>query len=207
MMFVSKGVLDMIRTIMASAALAVLSAGSASAYVLTFAPTPAPFSSAIATLIAGPTIGNNVTTSLDGQRLSPWGADGDPFSFVVGEAEYNFDGVSTFFSLVWGSPDAYNTLKFFNDATLVDEVDGTEFPGYFPLSGNLPNSFVSITGLNLFNRVVFSSKNPSPESTFYESAFEWAVVSNVPTIPLPAGGLLLLSGLAGVAALRRRKSV
>jgi len=34
---------------------------------------------------------------------------------------------------------------------------------------------------------------------------EWIATERVSAVPLPAGGLLLLSGLAGVAALKRRK--
>jgi hypothetical protein len=42
-------------------------------------------------------------------------------------------------------------------------------------------------------------------SNAYDTVWAVAVVETVPAVPLPAGGLLLLSGLAGVAALKRRK--
>jgi hypothetical protein len=189
---------------MASAAVAVLSVGAASAATLTFAPTPAPFESDAFTLLAG-IGGSNDVGSVEGQRFSPWG-ESDGFAWVSGDAEYTFDTLGTFFSLVWGSPDAYNTLYFYNDAALVDSVNGVEVEGYNVLSPgvNVPNSLVTITTDAAFNRVVFSSRDQFGD---IQSSFEWGAVSIVPTVPLPAGGLLLLSGLAGVAALRRRKSV
>ena len=191
----------MIRTIFVSAVAAVLSVGAASAATLSFAAPPAPFESPEATLIFGQLF-NNVTSSVPGQRLSPWENDSGPFSSVSGQAQYTFETLSTFFNLVWGSPDAYNTLTFYNDLTQVDSVTGNAIVG-FGDGINVPNSLVSITTEAAFNRVVFSALNEFGEP---RSAFEWAAVSNVAIIPLPAGGLLLLGGLAGLAALRRRKS-
>ena len=52
-----------------------------------------------------------------------------------------------------------------------------------------------------FDRLVFSAGKP---------ALEYAnlrVSPQISAVPLPAGGLLLLGALAGIAALRRRKTV
>lgn len=54
-------------------------------------------------------------------------------------------------------------------------------------------------------------RNSPPNSTPFwtaDTAFAtrlYAVATVIPAVPLPAGGVLLLSGLAGMAALRRRK--
>lgn len=192
----------MIRTLLASAVAVVVSLGAASAATLSFTPTPLPFLSPDATLISG-TLANNVTASEGGVRLSPWANDSGPFSSVSGSAEYVFDSLSTYFSLVWGSPDDYNTLTFYDDMGEVDSVLGTEILG-FNNGGNVPNSLVTIITDFAFNRVVFSSVNGDGSP---RAAFEWARVTNVAPVPLPAGGLLLLGGLGAIAALRRRKSV
>lgn len=192
----------MIRTFLASAVAVVVSFGAASAATLSFAPTPLPFLSPDATLISG-TLVNNVTASESGVRLSPWANDSGPFSSVAGEAEYTFNALSSFFSLVWGSPDSYNMLTFYNGVDEVDSVVGSEVDGY-TAGGNVPNSLVTIITDAAFNRVVFSSVNGDGSP---RAAFEWARVTNVAPVPLPAGALLLLGGLGALGVLRRRKSV
>jgi len=192
----------MIRTLLASTLAVVVSFGAASAATLSFAPTPLPFLSPDATLISG-TLVNNVTASEGGVRLSPWANDSGPFSSVAGEAQYTFGALSSFFSLVWGSPDSYNTLTFFDDNGQVDQVLGNQILGY-TAGGNVPKSLVTIITAAAFNRVVFSSVNGDGSP---RAAFEWARVTNVAPVPLPAGALLLLGGLGALGALRRRKSV
>lgn len=188
----------MIRTLLASAFAAVLSVSGASAATVTYGATPA-----IAVAIATPgtnvsgTFMENITDPglIPGSR-SPWAGPGPAvYSSITGEVTYTFSGLSSFLSLVWGSPDSYNTLKFYNGLTEVDSVLGGAITGCCGL--NIANSLVNITTASAFNKVVFKSTS---------AAFEYANLTNVAPVPLPAGGVLLLGGLAGLAALRRRKS-
>ena len=116
---------------------------------------------------------------------------------VSGPEHYlTFDGLRTSLSFLWGSPDAYNFV------TLINTINGG--PNLIVALGNLISpdipvagggaSFVSIGGF-AFNKVLFSSPTP---------AFE---IGNITAaVPLPAGGVLLLIGLGGLAMLRRRSA-
>ncbi|MBJ6370926.1 VPLPA-CTERM sorting domain-containing protein [Sedimentitalea arenosa] len=145
--------------------------------------------------------------SLGGQYRSPYQTSGltAPGYYTVGvgstysgtsnPAELALTSLSNSFSLLWGSPDGYNTLELYNGATLVGTILGSQF--------NIPAqeaSFVSIFADNeseYFDSVKFYSVN--------QNAFEFANVSATP-VPLPASGLLLVAGLGALAARARRKS-
>lgn len=168
-----------------------------------------PFFNPIATSSSAVSFLENITIPglNPGVSRSPWQDfvnDGGAYSaLTTGTATYVFGALSSAFSLVWGSPDAYNSLSFYNGATLVDTVLGADVlagSGSATANGNRVNSLISIVTDAAYDTVVFRSSGNLP-------AFEYSFVSNAAPIPLPAGGLLLLGGLAGLAALRRRKSV
>lgn len=97
-------------------------------------------------------------------------------------------------SFLWGSPDSYNYVQvFLNDATST----------IFSLA-NIPPMVSS--GL-LANYVTFGAtagtKITSVNFSTSGTAFEFSNI-RPSEVPVPAGGALLLAGLAGVAALRRR---
>jgi hypothetical protein len=135
-----------------------------------------------------------------GVRRSPWegtALDGSVYSSITGSLTFTFAKFADAFSLVWGSPDDYNKLEFYNGTTLVDTVLGAAIsPCCNSGQLNIPNSLVNISTDAWFNKVVFTSGQP---------AFEFANVS-ASEVPLPAGGLLLLGGLGALAATRRRRA-
>ena len=140
----------------------------------------------------------NVTGSIGGLRLSPWDgsiheATGVYTSVNAGaSATYDFAGLQTGFSLIWGSPDSYNDLvvRLITGDTLVASFDGTAAQGPVQVGAALFE-----VGDVLFDRLVLSSGS---------NAFEFANLTATP-VPLPAGGLLLLGALGGLAALRRKR--
>ncbi len=105
-------------------------------------------------------------------------------------------------SFLWGSPDDYNFVTLINRALTMGDPNFALVVGLNdltnpPLGGSA--TFVSIAGFT-FDKVEFYSGAVS---------FEFAnITTTAPApVPLPAGGLLLVGALGGLAALRRRKVV
>lgn len=111
---------------------------------------------------------------------------------VSAGAEAVFTSASVFssFALMWGSPDTYNKIAFFLNGSGVGSFDGSDVipPG----TGGL--GFVDVLFTGLFDEVRLSSVG--------QDAFEF---TNVSAVPLPAAGWLLVGGIGGLAAMKRRK--
>lgn len=113
-----------------------------------------------------------------------------------GFAEYVFATAQTAFSLMWGSPDSYNTLRFLDDTNQeVFSMTGansaiTNTPGYED-----GRYFVNVllSELDPFTTVRFESGS---------DAFEY---SNVAPVPLPAALPLMIAGLGAIGGLRMRR--
>lgn len=95
------------------------------------------------------------------------------------------------FSFVWGSVDSYNSIEFFNGAASTLLLTSSVLAAGFPT--NLGAIFVTVSDI-VFDRIVFKSTN--------QEALEVGLFASV---PIPAGVLLLGSGLAGLGFLGWRR--
>ncbi|MBP1805944.1 hypothetical protein [Rubellimicrobium aerolatum] len=188
----------MLRTLTAAALALCLAAGAAPAATLTFSTAPTTASVNPAPDLIQGAFAHNVTGSVTNVRLSPWAgtslAATGIYSAVSGLVSYNV-GRSRSLSLLWGSPDTWNTISFYLGSSLVDSytpsgVNGTN------LSQSLA-TFTNIGSQGVFDRVTLASSQP---------AFEYANLS-VASVPVPAGAVLLSSALGGLLLLRRRRAL
>lgn len=114
-----------------------------------------------------------------------------------GFAEYAFQDIQKSFSIMWGSPDDYNRLSFYNGQALVFAIDGddsaiTNTPGY-----EAQRKFVNVKVSDImFDRVRLDS--------FGKDAFEYSNVG-VPQVPVPAAAVLLVTALGGLGFMGRKK--
>ena len=129
------------------------------------------------------TLGNAVAGSIEYFAAGP----GNPEN----PAKLSFGQNQTSLSFLWGSPDDFNHLFFYLDDVLVEEFTGTPITG----SPSAGSKLVTFTGL--FDEVWFESRG--------SNAFEFANLTTTP-VPLPAGAALILTGLGGLALMRRRKN-
>jgi len=143
--------------------------------------------------------------SAAGWETTPFWTVFDPHSKAKSRtAELVFSGRQSALSLLWGSPDDKNMIEFLLGGTSVGKFWGAEF-GWFskdivqgPGRGA---ALLSLSGIT-FDAVRFTTWEKA--GSFEFSNLRSAAVS---TVPLPAGGVLLLAGLGGLAALRRRKAL
>lgn len=117
-------------------------------------------------------------------------------------ATYNVSAGANVLSILWGSPDDYNTISFYDGVgglgTLIYSITGNSPPIHHETLGHV---YVVFTFANiLFKSVVLSTG---------ANAFEFAALafSNTPNqtpLPLPAAFPLFAAGLGGLAWLARR---
>ena len=187
----------MLKSLSAAALAVLVAATGASAATVSFsAATPTNAPNPLASSISG-TVLENTTGSVEGVKRSPFqggAAFDDNFAYTsVGggaSATFDFGFNSTGLSFIWGSPDTYNLLTFYDNGSTTGETLVFDNAG-----ANLDNPFATITTALNFDRVMFSSGS---------NAFEFAELS-VAAVPVPASGLLLLSALGGIGLARRRK--
>lgn len=137
----------------------------------------------------------NVTGNVQGLRRSPFAGStqvDDALYTSVGRNSfgiYTFDVVQRGFSMIWGSPDGYNSLLLFLAGDLIE----TFTPGITDPDATQRGAFsFEVSGVK-FDELKFMSGN---------NAFEFANFKTAP-IPLPAGVVLLLTALGGLGVARR----
>jgi hypothetical protein len=189
----------MIKAFIAATAISLLSSGAANAATVSQSTTPtAAFDSIVATSAIGAYAANVSEPGLvSGVRRSPWegtSLDGSVYSAITGSATFALSSLQTAISFVWGSPDGYNSIAFLKDGVAFDFITGSSVTGC--CGGNVANSQVTVTASSAFNSFEMRSS---------QAAFEYANLQ-VAAVPLPAGGLLLIGAMGGLAALRRRKA-
>lgn len=134
-------------------------------------------------------------SSLGGQYRSPFegtaNMGADYFNVLGGNiATFTANAVKDTLTFLWGSPDGYNKVELFL---------GAVSQGSFSLADIPPST---TPGLNANLVKIYNVSYDSAVFTSGQNSFE---LSNISSVPLPAGAVLLVGALGGLGALRRRK--
>lgn len=116
----------------------------------------------------------------------------------IGSVTIALPGDRLYLGLLWGSVDSYNTLSFYEGASLVGSLTGLDVTaGANGNQGASGTYYVNVTSDEVFNRIVATS-------TSY--AFEIDNVSYNPNpVPEPVSPGLFGLGMLGIGFVRRRK--
>ena len=138
------------------------------------------------------------TSLQDVQSYFAVGSNDDTLGGAPSPVTLTFSGVQDAFKILWGSIDSYNSITFSLGTTDVLTYTGNQLAaalGISPATGFARYEKVALVSFEdlSFDKVTFTSSS---------AAFEFALAP----VPLPAGGLLLIGAIGGLAALRRRKA-
>jgi hypothetical protein len=128
---------------------------------------------------------------------NPDGVDTTPY-ITSGTSSWTLTlpGQFNYFGLLWGSVDTYNTLQFFNGATLVGTILGSTIP---PANGD--QGTAGTVYLNAFSTLLFDTIVGSSTQFAFEA--DNAAFGNVPE---PGTLTLFGIGLIGLGLVRRRRA-
>lgn len=162
-----------------------------------------PVQGAVGGQYAAPYLSGGNGTGFGGQ---PNGADTTTYLTTgVGSVELDFSQNLTYFGVLWGSIDGYNSIAFYDGNTLLQSFSGNDIlsgaNGDQGVNGTL---YVNFTSDTVFDKVVFSSSQYAFE--FDNVAYNQSIDNQVPA-PEPVTLSLFGAGLAGMGALRRRRKV
>ena len=113
---------------------------------------------------AGIVVGSSSVTAAPFVGPSPGGQDTTKYLSIGGKGTetITFASEKNAFGLYWGSVDPYNSIKFYDGATLVASYTGADISPLFP-NGNqgsfASNGYVEFSGLHSFNKVVLASSS------------------------------------------------
>lgn len=151
--------------------------------------------------------GSFFSASISGITAQPPGSTGQWWSIGTsggqdGPGIVTLGASATYYGFLWGSPDTYNHVSFFNDGELVQSFGGGDvfspangYQGAFPAG-----QFVGFTaqGAEVFDEVRFISNGNAFETDNH------AVMLSAP-IPEPETYALMLAGLGAVGFMARRR--
>ncbi len=165
-----------------------------------------------------------VTGAVGGQYAAPYlsnnngtvfgdpsnGADTTPYLTTgLGSVTMTTPFAAKYFGLLWGSVDWYNTLSFYNGATLVGSLTGTDVWGSANGDQGMNGTYyVNINSDLSFNRIVATSSQYAFEfdNVAYSSGHSLLEREDqAPPVPEPATLGMVGIGLSSLAALRRKK--
>jgi hypothetical protein len=145
----------------------------------------------------------NNSTLISGMAARPVGALGNYLSVGTeskqkGPSTLTFGSGLSYFGFLWGSPDSYNSVTFWNGSHLLATFNGTAVSS----SANGDQSFaryfgVTASGGDVITKVVFSSGG---------NAFETDNHAFISAVPEPETYAMLLAGLGLMAVIARRKT-
>lgn len=145
----------------------------------------------------------NNTVLISGEAARPVGAVGNYYSLgtsgvQTGTGAVSFSAGLRYFGFLWGSPDTYNIVTFWNGTTQLASFDGSIVKQ--PADGNQSYARyfnVFTQGSEKITRVTFASNG---------NAFETDNHAFITAVPEPETYAMLLAGLSLVGVVARRKN-